>query len=82
MDGLKYGLPVLTHKVSLRGYEKVEARGVMFSYLTKEEFAVGITKLSDLDMSRKEIQDIYLDLYQFDNGVKRMKEILSQNGIS
>lgn len=82
MDGLKYGLPVLTHKVSLRGYEKVEARGVMFSYLSKEDFAVGITRLSDLDMSRKEIQDIYLDLYQFDNGVKRMKEILSQNGIS
>ena len=81
LDGLKYGLPVLAHKVSIRGYEKMQEQGVIFSYETKEEFAAGVVQLNSLTLGKSEIQRMYLQQYQFDRGVKRMKDILTRNGI-
>lgn len=81
LDGLKYGLPVLTHKVSMRGYEKMEQYGVIFSYETISDFTEGVKRLQSLKLRRDEIQKLYLQQYQFEYGVKRLKEILTRGGI-
>ena len=78
LDGLKFGLPVLTHKVSLRGYEKMEEAGVMFSYSNPSEFVIGLKKMKALNLDRKTIQKIYMEHYNFDVGLARLKEILSR----
>jgi hypothetical protein len=78
LDGLKFGLPVLTHKVSLRGYEKMEEAGVMFSYSNSSEFVIGLKKMKALNLDRKTIQKIYMEQYNFDVGLARLKEILSR----
>lgn len=81
LDGLKYGLPVLTHKVSLRGYEKMADQGVIFSYVNQEEFAEGVKNIMALGTNRKDIQEKYLSQYQFDMGLKRLTEILKKNDL-
>ena len=81
LDGLKYGLPVLTHKVSLRGYEKMQKLGLVFSYDSPCSFADGLRQLTAVAKDKKEIQDLYYQQYHFKNGVKRLSQILKDNNI-
>ena len=81
LDGLKYGLPVLTHIVSMRGYEKMETYGVICSYSNPSGFVEGLRKIMKLPMERVDIQSLYLQQYNFANGVDCLKEILTNNGI-
>lgn len=78
LDGLKYGLPVLTHKVSLRGYEKMSEKGFVFSYDTPNSFAVGIRKMLMLEVDKRTIQKQYICQYEFNKGVYRLSEILKE----
>ena len=81
LDGLKYGLPVLTHKVSLRGYEKMQELNLVISYDTPSSFADGIKQLLAIKQKKADIQKIYYQQYNFDNGVKRLSQILKNNNI-
>ncbi len=81
LDGLKYGLPVLTHKVSLRGYEKMQKQGFVFSYENKEEFAFGVRQLMTIKDEKKDIRQKYLEQYKFENGVQYLKGILTKHGL-
>lgn len=81
LDGLKYGLPVLTHKVSLRGYEKMESQGVLFSFDSPSTFVNGIKQLLAIKQNRIDIQKIYYQQYNFGNGIKRLSQILKDNNI-
>ena len=81
LDGLKYGLPVLTHKVSLRGYEKMEREGVVFSYATRDQFKESLKQMLSITVSRKEIQRLYLEQYQYEKGVDRLRQILNESGL-
>ena len=81
LDGLKYGLPVLTHKVSLRGYEKMESHGVIFSYETLSEFTEGVRNLLGVTQNKEKIQNLYLQQYSFDNGVEKLRMILKTYGV-
>ncbi len=76
MDGLKYGLPVLTHVVSARGYEKMQDKGLVISYNDPDSFKTGIHKLLNIKESRPDIQKAYWQLYQFDEGVRKLESIL------
>lgn len=78
MDGLKYGLPVLTHIVSARGYEKMQDKGLVISYDNPESFGKGIRQLLMIKESRSDIQKVYWQMYQFDEGVRRLKNIIFQ----
>ena len=81
MDGLKYGLPVLTHKVSLRGYEKMETLGLVLSYGNIREFTAGLKKMKQINYSKREIHQKYQEQYNFTNGVLHMKDILTKHGL-
>lgn len=77
MDGLKWGLPVITHAVSARGYDPFKERGCMFSYTDKESFRHSMLKLYKQTTSKQEIFDNYLRCFSFKAGVERVKTILN-----
>lgn len=81
LDGLKYGLPVLTHKVSLRGYEKMQKLGLVFPYENKEEFANGVRRLIALKDTKDDIHQKYLEQYKFDKGIQYLKSILMKHSL-
>ncbi len=85
MDGLKAGLPVLTHAVSARGYDDFSKANCMFVYENKETFKVSLVKLlkeqSQGNLDSNKIKTIYKSVFSFEAGVNRLKEILFQNGI-
>ena len=77
MDGLRIGLPVISHKVSSRGYEIFEKDDFLRSFSTKEEFESQLYALKDSFQSKKvnhnKIQNLYLNNFSFDSGVARLK---------
>lgn len=80
MDGLKSGLPVLTHDVSVRGYEMYRDRYVI-GYHDKESFAKGVTKMVNTVYNPNSIQKEYSDYFSFSSGSERFKAILKRNNI-
>jgi glycosyltransferase involved in cell wall biosynthesis len=85
MDGLKAGLPVLTHAVSARGYDDFSKANCMFVYENKETFKLSLAKLlkeqSQGNLDSNKIKTIYKSVFSFEAGVNRLNEILFQNAI-
>lgn len=81
LDGLKAGLPVLTHKVSARGYEKMIEIGLVISYDNYDSFKLGLKKLLSNNLKKEEVQKEYSLVYSFESGKKRLKNILTINKI-
>jgi len=82
MDGLKAGLPVLTHAVSARGYSDFSKADCLFVYDNKDSFKLNlekvIRKIKNGNLDSKTIKDLYKSKFSFESGVKRLKEILYQ----
>lgn len=76
MDGLRWGLPVVTHSVSARGYDAFKDAGCLFSYSNVVEFLSAIQQLKSLSMSKREIQALYISLFSFEAGVERLSKVL------
>jgi hypothetical protein len=86
MDGLKAGLPVLTHSVSARGYDVFFDKPWFQVYNDKASFQNGLTILMDgINKSRwssMEIQKAYRDYFSFEAGVKRLEACLMELELS
>ena len=78
MDGLKFGLPVLAHRVSVRGYECFEEKGYIVNYNDRETFNSGIIKLLNNQYDKNDIYEKYMSVFSLKNGVDRLKSILTQ----
>lgn len=82
MDGLKMGMPVLTHIVSERGYEEFKKEGVLFSYSDINSFEINLCKLIGKynlgQVSKIKIKEIYHSIFSFSVGVSRLKILLSK----
>lgn len=78
MDGLKMGLPVLSHKVSVRGYETMQDAGFVFSYSNRESFIKGVQQLTNIKVDRCTIQNTYNNCFNFEEGILKLKRILEQ----
>lgn len=81
MDGLKYGLPVLSHRVSARGYEKMIDEGVLIQYDNRESFKKGVSALQNISFGKPQIRDVYKKTYSFSSGIKRLNSILVDEGL-
>lgn len=72
MDGLKLGLPVITHEVSSRGYDKFFNQEWFQIYNDKISFEVALKKIVKLiqekDDLRQEILDNYYNAFSFSKG--------------
>ena len=81
MDGLKAGLPVLTHTVSARGYEEFKNANCMFIYENKSTFIESLEKVIALihnsKVRKKTVMNTYESLFSFESGVARLRKILS-----
>lgn len=77
MDGLKCGLPVLTHSVSARGYEKMIEKGCMYVYSNPTSFETELVKMLNSHLESQKIRDIYVSQFSFNAGVERLKQIIS-----
>lgn len=78
LDGLKMGMPVLTHDVSARGYERMIDAGIVYAYRDAESFLSGIRSIQNNKMTRSEVQDRYQSLYRFEEGIKRLNYLLEK----
>ena len=83
MDGLKAGLPVITHEVSARGYSEFSKANSMFIYHNTETFRESVNRLVEEinkgNLNNEKIRNLYKSVFSFESGVKRLKEIMYQN---
>lgn len=78
MDGLKWGLPVISHKVSARGYDLFEENGILLSYSNVSEFQNVLFRLKELKIDKQKVIDMYQSIFSFEAGCARVKVILSK----
>lgn len=77
MDGLRVGMPVITHKNSARGYESF-LQIAIFVYDNRSSFERAVSQLLEKKVDSKMIQEYYEREFSFDEGVKRLKRIVSK----
>lgn len=76
MDGLRYGLPIICHDVSARGYEEFQGK-VLFSYHDLDSFRDAVRSALAADLDRAGVQAMYTSKFSFESGVSRLRRILS-----
>jgi hypothetical protein len=59
----------------------MEREGVVFSYATRDQFKESLKQMLSITVSRKEIQRLYLEQYQYEKGVDRLRQILNESGL-
>lgn len=56
MDGLRCGLPVLSHRVSARGYKDFEKKGFMYEFDSADEFSRAFEQIFNLIKQNKQLR--------------------------
>jgi hypothetical protein len=78
MDGLRQGLPVITHRISSRGYDVFFNKEYFKIYDSSETFKKGLKELLTLyesdKIDNKRIQDDYNEYFSFDAGCERLEK--------
>lgn len=72
MDGLKHGLPVITHSVSARGYHDFIGQGSVISYNSVESFISACQKVKNTTCSKEKVQNLYSNIFSFQSGCNRL----------
>ena len=75
-DGLRKGMPILCHDVSLYGYETIFEAGYMFSYHDKVTFKKSLNKMLSLSLDSREVFKAYSDFFSLEASVKRLRGLL------
>lgn len=78
MDGFRWGLPVLSHIVSARGYEEFQSKGFLYSYSDLPSFRTALKSLAASRFSKQEINAAFNSVFSFRAGVERLRIILSK----
>ena len=80
MDGLKNGLPVITHSCSARGFDMFYESSTFKVFSTKSEFKKGLYELIELvkndGVDREKIQDEYNKFFSYEEGLNRLNTIM------
>lgn len=81
MDGLRLGIPVITHKCSARGYDEMENEGIMWSFADQKEFSKAINTLLDRIsnnlITKENVRSKYLSYFSYEAGLNRLKSIIN-----
>lgn len=82
MDGLKLGLPVITHQCSARGYDMFHNSPYFKVFSNANEFAFKLQELIDLylknSISKKNIQNKYLSSFTYESGLLRLRSAVEE----
>lgn len=76
MDGLKHGLPIITHFVSARGYHKFIKQGNVIPYDSVESFVTACQKIKNTTYSKKNTQALYSNIFSFQSGCQRLSNYI------
>lgn len=80
MDGLKLGLPVISHVCSSRGYDAFFDTGCFEIFSTPSEFEKSlesiIGKIENRKLSKANVQKIYKEVFSYDAGYQRLSMIM------
>lgn len=83
MDGLKLGIPVISHICSARGYDAFLEGDCLTVFNNGEEFGKSLDKqvkmLWEGRLGRKEVRRRYEELFSYEAGYKRVKTILYED---
>lgn len=75
LDGLKIGMPIITHRVSAQGYDMLWDKPWFQIYDDEPSFMVALEKISSIIKSkpnlRQEIIETYLENFSFEKGSSR-----------
>lgn len=81
MDGLRLGMPIITHENSVRGYENFEKKEYFRAYKSLSSFINAVELINKSykknTFTPESIQFDYLNYFGFNAGLKRMKDILN-----
>lgn len=81
MDGLKLGIPVITHQCSSRGYDMFHDSLYFKIFSNPLEFKNGLNEMIDLysknAISKKVVQEEYLFSFTYHCGLERLNAILN-----
>ena len=81
MDGLKLGIPILGHSVSLNGYESIKKDGFFFDYYNENTFENALEDIINLKYKKQQVYDSFLTYFSFEAGKSRLQEILKKENI-
>lgn len=80
IDGLRCGLPVISHKVSARGYSSFEKKGIVISFESPEEFKNCvdslIQKIKKGEINKRYVKQEAKKHLGFQSALDRMKTIV------
>ena len=76
LDGLQWGLPVVAHDVSARGYERMEETGCLLRYSDGPSFRAALTLLREKSIDKEKVLTAYRNIFSLEAGCKRLKSIL------
>lgn len=80
MDGLKLGLPVVTHACSARGYEAFCGTNFFYSFNDPIEFSNSVNavvkNMRQNLISSRMVYDAYANMFSYDSGLERVKNIM------
>ena len=76
LDGLKWGLPVVAHDVSARGYERMEETGCLLRYSDGTSFRAALTQLRERALNKEKVLAAYRNVFSLEAGCKRLESIL------
>lgn len=86
MDGLKLGVPVLTHEVSARGYDDFKKSGFLYVYNDQHSFELVLERIVRQKVTgillKSAIQDLYRTKFSFESGVDRFSNLLQNSALN
>lgn len=80
LDGLKFGMPVIAHEVSTKGYEMFLGKYV-FLYNDKASFTEAVKRVSSSTFDAEMIRQQCIREFSFSSGVERLSRILNKYGL-
>lgn len=78
MDGLRAGIPVIAHSVSVRGYERFLDERCLFEYENKEGFRKALLDVKNMSFCKHDILESYKKCFSFNAGVQKVCKILNE----
>lgn len=81
MDGLRQGMPVISHEVSINGYEHIVDDNCMFGYHDEKSFAEALERMMKCNHTPQEVYKSFYSYFCFNAGKTRLKEILLKENL-
>ena len=82
MDGLRLGIPVITHSCSARGFDDIIEKGFMFVFEDEKSFKNIINEVVNIikrgDINRSLVRKAYEEIYSYEAGTKRLSDTLTE----